>query len=104
MGSKGSCKKTSFFKFCNFGLHFLKEKDRDIYFYFEGYGKSKRLAIIQDFKAHWAIKNKQMVNVWKLIHLESGMFSYIILALNQSSKHSPFAYSLSPSELKTPRP
>jgi hypothetical protein len=22
------------------------------------------LAIIQDFTAHWAIKNKQMVNVW----------------------------------------
>ena len=23
------------------------------------------LAIIQDFAAHWAIKNEQMVNIWK---------------------------------------
>ena len=36
----------------------------DIYFYFWGYENSKGLAIIQDFTAHWAIKNKQMANVW----------------------------------------
>ena len=35
-----------------------------INFYCEGYENSKGLAIIQDFTAHWAIKNKQMVNVW----------------------------------------
>ena len=36
----------------------------DIHFYFYGYESSKGPAIIQDFTAHWAIKNKQMVNVW----------------------------------------
>jgi hypothetical protein len=36
----------------------------DIYFYFEGYENYKRLAIVQDFTAHWAIENKQSANVW----------------------------------------
>ena len=35
-----------------------------IHFYCQGYEHSKGLAIIQDFTAHWALKNKQMVNVW----------------------------------------
>ena len=38
--------------------------------YFYGYGNSKGLAIIQDFTAHWAIKNKQMASVWTF-HSES---------------------------------
>ena len=54
----------------------------DIYFYFWGYEKSKELAIIQDFTAHWEIKNKQMANVWTFdlesesSHIELQMFSY----------------------------
>ena len=36
----------------------------NIHFYFLGYENSKGLVIIQYFTAHWAIKNKQMVNVW----------------------------------------
>ena len=35
-----------------------------IHFYCNGYEDSKGLAIIQDFTAHWAVKNKQMANVW----------------------------------------
>ena len=37
----------------------------DINFYSLGYEKYIGLAIIQYFAAHWAIKNKEMVNVWK---------------------------------------
>ena len=37
----------------------------DIHFYCWQYENSKGPAIIQDFTAHWAITNKQMVNVWK---------------------------------------
>ena len=37
----------------------------DIHFYFWGSEHSKGLAIIQDFTAHWAMKNEQMANVWK---------------------------------------
>ena len=37
----------------------------DIQLYFQGYAISKGLAIFKDFKAHWTIKNKQMMNVWK---------------------------------------
>ena len=53
----------------------------DIYFYFEVYNNSKGLAIIQDFTANWAIKNKQMVNFWTFdfesesSQLEGSMFS-----------------------------
>jgi hypothetical protein len=35
----------------------------DIYFYCWGYENYKGLAIIQDFAAYWAIKNKEMANV-----------------------------------------
>jgi hypothetical protein len=35
-----------------------------IFFFFYGYESSKGQAIIQDFTVHWAIKDKQMVNVW----------------------------------------
>ena len=54
----------------------------DINFYFYGYESSKDLAIIQDFTAHWALKNKQMTNVWTFdlesesSQLEWWMFSY----------------------------
>ena len=41
------------------------KKGIDIQFYFHWYKNSKGLAIIQDFTAHWAIKNEEMVNVWK---------------------------------------
>ena len=37
----------------------------DIQFYCKSYENSKGFAIIQDFTAHWAIKNKEMVNVSK---------------------------------------
>jgi hypothetical protein len=53
-----------------------------IYFYFWGYENSEGLAIIQDFAAHWAIKNKEMANVWSFdlesesSYLELRMFSY----------------------------
>ena len=60
---KGCCKKTSILNFYNFGLHFLKENDIYIHFYFLGYWNSKGLAIIPDFTA---IKNRQMANVWKI--------------------------------------
>ena len=36
----------------------------DIHFYCSENEHSKGLTIIQDFTAHWAIKNKRMVNVW----------------------------------------
>jgi hypothetical protein len=58
------------------------KKMRDIHNYFEGYENSKGLAFIQDFTALWAIKNKQMVNVWTFDYesdssqLEWGMFSH----------------------------
>jgi hypothetical protein len=54
----------------------------DINFYFYGYESSKGLAIIQDFTAHWVLKNKQMTNIWTFdlesesSHLEERMFSY----------------------------
>ena len=54
----------------------------DIHFYCQGYGNSKGLAIIQDFTAHWAIKNEQMANVWTFniesesSQLEWRMFPY----------------------------
>jgi hypothetical protein len=35
-----------------------------IHFYCQGYENSKGLASIQNFTIPWAIKNKQMVNVW----------------------------------------
>jgi hypothetical protein len=40
------------------------KKMRDICFHCYRYESSKGLSIIQDLTAHWAIKNKQMVNVW----------------------------------------
>ena len=57
-------------------------KIMDILFYFLGYENSKGLAIIQDFTAHWAIKNKQMANVLSFYlesessQLEWRMFPY----------------------------
>jgi hypothetical protein len=42
----------------------------DIHLYCQGYGNSKGLAIIQDFKAHWAIKNEEMANV-RTFNIES---------------------------------
>ena len=57
-------------------------KMKDVHFYCWGYENSKGLAIIQDFTAHWAIQNKQMVNVWTFdlesdsSQLEWWMFSY----------------------------
>ena len=39
----------------------------DIRFYCQSYECSKGLAIIQDFTAHWVIKNKEMVNVSKCV-------------------------------------
>jgi hypothetical protein len=41
-----------------------------IHFYCWKYEYSKGQAIIQDFRAHLVIKNKQMVNVWKKILLK----------------------------------
>ena len=38
---------------------------KDIHFYFQGFKNTLGLAIIQDFMAHCAIKNEQMVNIWK---------------------------------------
>ena len=38
---------------------------KDIQFYLWGFWNTKGLAIIHDFTAHWAIKNEQMVNIWK---------------------------------------
>ena len=35
-----------------------------LYLFIIGYEETKGLAIIQDFTAHCAIKNEQMVNVW----------------------------------------
>ena len=69
----------------------------DIHFYCQGYGNYKGLAIIQDFTAHWTIKKEQMFG--HLIQLECEMFSYMIKALNQILKRSPYAYFLSLSEL-----
>ena len=43
------------------------DKIIDIHFYWWQYENSKGLAIIQDFTAHWAIKNKQIMNVCKFI-------------------------------------
>ena len=37
---------------------------------------SKGLAIIQDFTAHWEIKNKQMVNVWTF---DSVRMRYVLI-------------------------
>ena len=61
---------------------YILENKLYIYFYGYGYESSKGLAIIQDFTAHWAIKNKQMANVWTFYiesessQLEWRMFSY----------------------------
>ena len=43
----------------------FSKKGIDIRFYFHWYENSKGLAIIQDFTAHWEIKNEEMVNIWK---------------------------------------
>ena len=54
----------------------------DVFLNFYRYENSKDLAIIQYFAAHWAIKNKQMANVWTFdlesesSQLEWRMFSY----------------------------
>jgi hypothetical protein len=51
----------------------------------------KGLAIIQDFTAHWAIKNEQITNVWifniesESSQLEWRMFSYDLIELNKDS-------------------
>jgi hypothetical protein len=48
-----------------------------IHFYCQGYENSKGLAIIQDFTAHWAIKNEEIVNVWTFnIESESSQFEW----------------------------
>ena len=41
-------------------LMFLPRKDDETYLFFNRYEESKGLAIIQDFAAHCAMKNKQM--------------------------------------------
>ena len=48
----------------------------DIHFYWYGCEKSIGLAIIQDFTAHWAIKNKQMANVWKFDSMPESIWEY----------------------------
>lgn len=68
------------------------KKGIDIQFYFHWFKNSMGLAIIQDFTAHWAIKNEEMVNVWKfysvrmkdLVIKDSGVslnFKIIIICL-----------------------
>ena len=60
---------------------------------------SKGPAIIQDFTAHWEIKNKQTVNVWTF---DSVRMRYVLIydSANESNfKRLSFAYFLSLSEL-----
>jgi hypothetical protein len=62
--------------------HITSKKITYIYFYCQGYGNAKGLAIIQDFTDHWAIKKKEMANVWTFeiesesSQLECRMFPY----------------------------
>ena len=68
--------------FDHFDLLSLK-KGIYIYFYFQGYENSKGLGIIQDFTAHWAIKNKEMANVWTFdLESESSQVSYYDIESN----------------------
>ena len=56
-------KKTGVFDFITLA-YVSSKKMTDIHFYCQIYENYKGLAIIQDFTAHWVIKNKQMANVW----------------------------------------
>jgi hypothetical protein len=54
-----------------------------VFFNFWWYENSKELAIIQYFAAHWAIKNKQMTNVWTLdLESESSQLEWRIFSYN----------------------
>jgi hypothetical protein len=52
----------------------------DIHFYCQRYENSKGLAIIQDFTAHWAIKDKWMGNVWTFYPVRmQDVFVYVLI-------------------------
>ena len=56
------------------------KKMTDIHFYCQRYENYKGLAIIQDFTAHWAIKDKQMVNVWTFYPVRmQDVFIYVLI-------------------------
>ena len=62
---KGVAKKPPFQKFAT--LAYFPTKKMIYFILFSlGYGTFKLLAIVHDFIAHWAIKNKQMANSWNL--------------------------------------
>ena len=64
----------------------------DIIFSSKEYENSKGFANIQDFAAHWAIKNKQMVNVWKFDSVR--MQNVLIHYSHVESKFQTFAICL----------
>jgi hypothetical protein len=71
----------------------------DIHIYCYGYANSKDVAIIHDCTAQIKQLSKWCM-FERLTQLEFRMFSYMIQALNQIFKHSPFTYFLSFSELQ----
>ena len=60
---KGVAKKRGVLNFITL-TYVSSEKMTDIHLYCQRNENSQGLAIIQDFTAHWAIKDKQMANVW----------------------------------------
>jgi hypothetical protein len=64
---KGCCKKNPFSNFVT-SAYISTKKMIHVNLCSKGYGNSKGFAIVQDFTAHWAIKNKQMASVWNLIY------------------------------------
>ena len=63
------------------------KKMKDIHFYCLCFKNTIGLAIIQDFAAHWAIKDEQMVNVW-IFHVksESSQLESVWISIGQKIK------------------
>ena len=63
----------------------------DIRFYCQSYECSKGLAIIQDFTAHWGIRNKEMVIVWKFDSVRMQDLVMYDSDIKSNQKDCPFA-------------
>ena len=55
------------------------------------YEYSKCLAIIQDFTAHWGIRNKEMVIVWKFDSVRMQDLVMYDSDIKSNQKYCPFA-------------
>ena len=63
----------------------------DIWFYCKSYENSISFAIIQDFTAHWGIRNKEMVIVWKFDSVRMQDLVMYDSDIKSNQKDCPFA-------------